>query len=168
MLGKSLTRHQDKRVDKAFARSIALSHFHEGAAPKISLQRHTAFAAYLLKTRNPKKADTILDDAEDVATQSSLTETKAYALVMSLKAETAYDLKHYDEAKIAIDAALSLYAPLGAKASADAYKAQLVKADINAERGKWQEALAGYETIYMNVDRHIKEQSPLIGQAYVK
>ena len=168
VLGKSLTRHQDKRVDKAFARSIALAHFHEDAAPKISLQRHTAFAAYLLKTRDPKKADSILSDAEDIATQSGLSETKEYALVMSLKAGTAYDLKHYDAAKKAIDSALHIYTLLGSITSADAYKAQVVKADINAIRGNWQEALAGYETVYMNVDRHIKEQSPLIGQAYVK
>ena len=167
VIGMSLTRKHDNRTDKAYERSIELAHFHGDASSMISLRRHVAYATYLLQSRNHKKARSILNNADKISQQSNLTETVEYAFAMSLQAETAYDLKQYEEAITYVDASLRQYASLKMSHTINARKALVMKADIDAKLGNWQEALAGYEKVYMNVDRYLDEKHPYIGRAYV-
>jgi len=167
VIGMTLTRKHDSRTGKAYERSIELAHFHGDTSSTISLKRHTAYAMYLLNRRNYKKARSILNNADNISQDSNLTKTAEYAFALSLQAETAYELKLYEEAITYIDKSLHQYASLEKSNTVNARKALVIKADIDAKLGNWQEALAGYETVYMNVDRYFDEKHPYIGRAYV-
>ncbi len=169
VLGKAYTKSKvNKSVEKAFARSIELAHFHNEKAPQVELKRYLYFAAYMLQTGKVKPARALLKKGETMAKNTGLLATKDYALLVSHQAQIAYTAKRYRRAKTYIAVTQKILNDLGKHSTKDAYQAEYIKANANAKLGNWREALVGYEKIYLNKARELDMQNRLIGQAYVK
>jgi len=169
VLGKARARgNRNKRTEKAFERSIELVHFHEGNFAKTSLKRHLYYAVYQLDIGKRKKAAALLTAGETIAQTANISGTKDYALLMYHQAKSAYQIKKYPEAKVYIDKTLQIFETLGHEKTKAAYQAEFVKADINAKLDNWRAAIAGYEKIYVNLDRDLDMKDQMIGRAYLK
>ena len=169
VLGKARAKgKRSKRTEKAFERSIELAHFHEDKAAKTSLKRNLYYAAYQLDIGKTKKAMPLLAAGEAIAKESNLTGTKDYALLMYHQAEAAYKTKKYQDARTYIDTAMQVFESLDLEKTKNAYKAEFVKADVNAKLDNWREAIAGYEKIYVNLERDLDTKDQMIGRAYLK
>jgi len=168
ILGKILAgKKRDKRVEKAFSRSLELSHLHGEKAGAITLRRQLDFIGYWLQIDQRKKADALFKSAEQLAQSNDLMQSNTYALLLNEKSKLAYKRRDYETANTAAQTAYTIFDTLQISETKEAYEVLYNLALAQTKMGIWREAVLGFEKVYTNVDNVLPPNSPLIGRAFL-
>ncbi len=166
-LGQQLTGNKrNKRVEKAFERSLELANLHGEKTAKHTIMRQLRYGVYWTQIGKRKKGNAQLEAAEQLAQSSGLTTNKTYATLLHVKSKLAFERKQYATAETAAVLALQIMENLDLAETRIGYEMLYSRALVQLKLKQWPEAIDGFGKISANVDRVLPKAHRFIGRAY--